>query len=156
MKKSWLYRLFGVGTIPRKLRPTLEAEGILVADEGMGGRVIFRNVRGPGKRYVYRIQGFSGWLVVTRTRVVCHALGKRQIHIPLDDPKMAALSVDVPAEHRLSIAFESADFRKGWNGRIEYRFNTDKAFQFCDALWAAGAQRKGDAEIDDGVDGVLK
>jgi hypothetical protein len=37
MNKTLLYRLFGLGRIPRHLRPLVESEGIVVADEGIGG-----------------------------------------------------------------------------------------------------------------------
>jgi hypothetical protein len=50
MKKTLPYRLFGLGRIPRQLRPMLESEGIVVADEGIGGWFITKHVNGPGRR----------------------------------------------------------------------------------------------------------
>ena len=146
MKKTILFRLFGIGGIPGKFRPALDAEGIRVVDEGMSGRMISRNVRGPGKWSVQRSEGFSGSLVVTEKRILCFTYGKRQINLSTDDPKVSELCVNLPGENTLSISFESGLFREGWSGRIEYRFNTDKAFQFRDALLAVGARREADAE----------
>ena len=36
----------------------LEQEGIVIADEGMGGWLIYKNVKGPHKRYRYRVEVF--------------------------------------------------------------------------------------------------
>jgi hypothetical protein len=44
MKKTTLYRLFGVGSVPKKLLPVLETEGVVVLDEGIGGWFITKHV----------------------------------------------------------------------------------------------------------------
>ena len=141
MKKTILYRLLGLGSVPRKLLPVLEKEGIIVLDEGMGGWFITKHVNGPGKRYRYRSEGFSGCLVITKARVVCYTYWKRQISISVEDPKISQLYVDVPEKQRLSVSFESSTFRKGWRGVMEFRFNTEKASSFRDALVSIGVQQ---------------
>ena len=141
MKKTILYRLLGLGSVPKKLLPVLEKEGMIVFDEGMGGRFIAKHVKGPGKRYRYRSEAFSGCLVITKARVVCYTYWKRQINISVEDPKISKLYVDVPEEQRLSVSFESSTFRKGWKGVIELRFSTEKASAFRDALVSIGAQQ---------------
>ncbi|MEE4637436.1 MAG: hypothetical protein V2J42_01680 [Wenzhouxiangella sp.] len=148
MKKTTLYRLFGVGSVPKKLLPVLETEGVVVLDEGIGGWFITKHVDGPGKRYRNRSEGFSGCISVTKARVICYTYGKRQINISVEDPKMAKLYVDVPNDQTLYLSFESSDFRDGWRGVIEFRFNTDKAIQFRDALVAIGAQQGAAADAD--------
>lgn len=141
MKKTILYRLFGVGSVPKKLRPVLEREGVVALDEGIGGRFVAKHVNGPGKRYRHRTEGFSGCLVVTKSRAVCYTYGKRQINIAVEDPKIAKLHVDTPTEQKLHLSFESSDFREGWQGVIEFQFATDKALLFQEALLAIGAQQ---------------
>jgi len=141
MKKTFLYRLLGLGSVPKKLLPLLEQEGIVISDEGMGGWFITKHVNGPGKRYRHRSEGFSGCLVITKKRVICYTYRKRQINISVEDPKIANLYVDILKEEKLSLSFESSDFRQGWNGVIEFRFNTDKAHQFREALLTIGAQQ---------------
>ncbi len=141
MKKTFLYRLLGLGSIPKQLLSTLEQEGIVVSDEGIGGRLITRHVDGPGKRYRHRSERFSGCLVVTRKRVVCYTYRKRQINISVDDPKVANLYIDTPKEEELCLSFEASIFREGWDGLIELRFNTNKAHQFHEALIKIGAQQ---------------
>ncbi|MEE4295058.1 MAG: hypothetical protein V2J20_00390 [Wenzhouxiangella sp.] len=146
MKKTILFQLFGIGSVPKKLRPVLEQEGVVVLDEGIGGWFIAKNVNGPGKRYRHRTEGFSGCLVVTKVRVACYTYGKRQINISVEDPRIANLYVDSPQEQKLCLSFESSIFREDWEGVIEFRFNTDKAIQFRDALIATGAQQGSSAD----------
>jgi hypothetical protein len=141
MKKTILYRVFGVGSVPKKLRPVLEREGVVVLDEGIGGCFVAKHVNGPGKRYRHRTEGFSGWLAVTKARVTCYTYGKRQINISIEDPKIADLYVDTPTEQKLCLSFESSNFREGWQGVIVFRFRTDKAHSFREALVAIGAQQ---------------
>ena len=139
MSKSLLFRLLRIGAIPGKLRPVLDAEQIVVADEGIGGWLIYKNVKGPGKRFINRAEGFSGCLVVTKKRIVCFTYWKRQINLAVDDPKISQILVDVPKKDILSIFFESSDFRDGWEGAMKFRFKTKKAQEFYDALRSYGA-----------------
>lgn len=141
MKKGFLYRLFGLGAVPKQLLPVLQQEGIVVIDEGMSGRFITKYVNGPRKRYRNRSEGFSGCLVVTKERVICHTYSKRQINISVKDPKVLKLYVDVPEEKKLSISFESSIFREGWEGVIELSFCTEKALLFRDAFLSIGVQQ---------------
>ncbi len=141
MKKTFLYRLLGLGSIPKQLLSLLEQEVIVVSDEGMDGRFITRHVNGPGKRYRHRSEGFSGCLVITRKRVICYTYGKCQINISVENPKIANLYIDIPKEEKLCLSFESSTFREGWEGLIELRFNTNKAHQFHEALIKIGAQQ---------------
>ncbi len=82
-----------VGSIPSKIGPILEQEGIVLFDEGMGGWFIARHVKGPGKRYMHRREGFSGCLVITKKRIICYTYWKRQINISVDDPRLSKLYV---------------------------------------------------------------
>lgn len=147
MKKTILYRLFGFGSIPEKLRPALVQEGIVVSDEGIGGRFVTKHVNGPYKRYRHRTEWFSGCIVVTRVRVVCYTYGKRQINISVEDPGIANIFVEAPEEEKLCLSFESSSFRDDWEGVIKFEFNTDKALEFRDALLVAGVQQGVAADV---------
>jgi hypothetical protein len=126
----------------------LEREGVVALDEGIGGWFVTKHVNGPGKRYRHRTEGFSGCLAVTKARVVCYTYGKRQINISVEDPRIAKLYVDTPAAQKLCLSFESSNFREGWQGVIVFRFATDKALSFRDALVAIGAQQGTAADAD--------
>jgi hypothetical protein len=139
LRKTFVFRLFGIGKLPRKYRPIVEDEGVVLMDEGVPGWLITRNVHGPGKRARYRAEGFSGCLVLTQKRLLGFSYWKRQINIGLDDPRMAKLHVAMPRDDVLSISFEAAEFRPGWQGVFEFRFRTDQARGFQQALVAHGA-----------------
>jgi hypothetical protein len=143
MGKTLLYKLFGIGKIPGKIRPVIEAEKIVVADEGIGGWFITKRVKGPGKRYRNRAEGFSGCLVITKKRILCYTYWKRQINISVDDPKISQFSVRLPKAETLSIEFESSVFNKQWAGVVEFRFSTQKAKLFHDTLAEIGFQQAG-------------
>lgn len=140
MSKTMMYRLFRFGSIPKELRKMLARERIVVLDEGMRGWFITGHVDAPGKRFRHRREGFTGFVVVTKQRVICYGHGKRQINIAVEDPKIAKLYVATSGARQLRLSFESSEFREGWEGVIEFRFNTAKARRFRDALLAVGAQ----------------
>lgn len=140
MAKSILYKLFGLGKIPKKMLPVLQAEGILVSDEGIAGRIFLRKVKGPGRRHYYRTECFPGSLVITEKRVIAYAFWKCKINVPVDDHNIARIHYDMPETHLLLISFEASDFMPGWEGVIELKFKTNKALQFRNALANTGAK----------------
>ncbi|EGV20432.1 hypothetical protein [Thiocapsa marina] len=154
MNKTFLYRLLGFGAIPKKILPVLQEEGVVVCDEGIGGRLVTKNVKGPGKRYIRRSEGFSGCLVITKKRILCFTYAKRQINIGVDDPRVSALYFDVPDSGILLVSFESSVFRDKWDGVIEFKFKTEKARQFGDALKCIGARQGTAAEAKSRIDGL--
>jgi hypothetical protein len=139
MKKTISFRLFGLGSVPKKVLPSLRAEGIVVSDEGVPGWLVTGNVKGPGKRFVRRAEGFSGALIVTRARLAVYSYWKRQINVAVDDARLRDLFVHVPEEGKLRLSFEASAFRDGWQGVIEYRFGTPKARRFHEVLTSLGA-----------------
>lgn len=147
MRKSILYTLFGLGKIPKKIRPALASEGIVVADEGVRGWFKTKRLKGPEKRFVHRAAGFSGSLVITQKRIICFTYGKNQINITVDDPNIIKLFADIPKEKTLSIAFEASDFRDDWSGIIEFQFRTEKARQFFDHMQSKGVQHGTPSDI---------
>lgn len=140
MGKSILYRLFKMGSIPKELRSVLEEEGVVVADEGMGGWYVTKNLKTPRRRSKYRKEGFSGFLAITQKRIVAYTFKKRQINILVDDPKISELYADIIGEDKLSISFETASFHTDWQGVIALQFKTAKAQDFYDALLDMGVQ----------------
>ena len=134
MKKTLLYRLFKIGGIPKKLRPILEAEGIVVADEGIGGWVFLRDFKAPGKRFIHRITGFSGFLTVTHRRIIAYAYWKPVINVPVDDPRVSGIKSALLDSGHLEISVESSIFHADWQGRVVLRLNTAKACAFHSAI----------------------
>jgi len=137
VKKTLLYRLFKIGRIPSRLRAALESEGFVVVDEGIPGAVLTRDFKAPGKRFRRRRAGFTGFLALTRKRMVGYAYGRRLLHVPFDSPRLRDLDVKLIGPDRLEIAFEASDFQDRMSGRVRLRFTTPRAGEFLEALAAS-------------------
>jgi hypothetical protein len=124
--KSLLYRLFGVGRIPKLLGDRLRMEGVVVADEGIGGSVTYRDFRAPGRYSSYRKQAFVGSLVVTNIRLVGLMSSRFAIDVPFSDQRIRQLRISKERD-RLLIAFDAGLFHDDWSGTIEYRYHTSQA-----------------------------
>ncbi len=134
MGKTLLHRLFGAGRIPKAMLPILQQEGIVLLDEGIGGSIIFRNFRAPGKRYSYRSNWFTGSLVLTGIRFAGFQYSKPIINVPLEEKWLNELDCSVRREKTLSVSFDSSAFHEDWSGMIECRFSTNYARLFLERL----------------------
>ena len=132
------WRLFGWGSLPRKLRPALEAEGIRLLEEGLPGRFVTRRLKAPGRRYRFRREGFSGCIVLTGKRLLLCSYRKLQINIGPEDPRLRSLHVTTAHPGWLTIWFESARFHDDWKGVIEFRLKTPNAAQLKHELISLG------------------
>ena len=126
MAKSLLFRLFGVGQIPKLLRDRLRMEGVVVSDEGVPGSVTYRDFRAPGRYSSWRKQAFIGSVVVTNIRLVGLMGGRFVVDVPFTDERIRQLRI-ARERDRLLIALDANLFHDDWAGTIEYRFQTSEA-----------------------------
>ena len=139
MGKTFLYRVFGWGKIPKRVRPVLDQEGIVLLEEGIGGSVLFGNFRAPGRRYIRRWSWFTGSLVITGKRFAAFTFYPRFnpiINVPLDDERLGHLHCSLKNPATLRVVFDTSVFREGWSGTIECRFATPKARFFLEQIRA--------------------
>ncbi len=136
MGKTWLYRLFKIGSIPAGLRTKLEQERLLLCDEGIGGTITYQNFRAPGRAYAWKQSWFSGAVATTNVRFVAFAYGRQIINVPWDDPRRKQLGVSCETSERLLIAFDPAIFHDDWSGIVEVRLATAYAPQLHARLTA--------------------
>src|SRR5437660_11447981 len=106
MAKTLLYRLFGVGRMPAQWRATIEPEGIVLIDEGIGGSVTYRDFRAPGKRFAWRKVAFSGSVALTKTRLLVLHYATPAINVPLNDQRLPEMQFSVEGEGTLLVAFD--------------------------------------------------
>jgi hypothetical protein len=123
MAKSLLYRLFGVGRIPKLIGDRLRMEGVVVADEGIAGSVTYRDFRAPGRYSSYRIQAFIGSIVITNVRLVGLMGSRFAVNVPFTDERIRQLQLSKDRD-RLVIAFDASLFHADWS---EYRYHTSQA-----------------------------
>ena len=60
MAKSVLYRLFGLGKTPKRELPALEAEGIVLVDEGISGSIECRFSTDQARLFLLEITERTG------------------------------------------------------------------------------------------------
>ena len=134
MKKTLLYRLFGIGKIPEQYQIALQTEGIALADEGIKGSVTYRNFRSPTRRANWKRQWYTASIILTKARLVAFAYSNQIIDAPLNDERFRRLQFSLENETTLLIAFDASLFHNDWSGTIEYRFKTPRAKAFLDNL----------------------
>lgn len=144
MGKSLLYRLFGLGSIPKRRLPELQREGIVLVDEGLGGSITFRNFKAPGKRYSWRRNWFVGSLVLTGRRFVAFAFSKPIVDVPIGEDRVDGLWCRLEGEKDLLVVqFDASAFNERWSGSVECRFSTSQAYRFFERLPEYAAARGG-------------
>lgn len=126
MAKSLLYRLFGIGRIPKLLGDRLRMEGIVIADEGISGSVTYRDFRAPGRYSSWRKQAFIGSIVITNIRLVGLMSARFAVNVPFSDARIRQLRFSRERD-RLVIALDASLFHDDWSGTIEYRYRTSQA-----------------------------
>ena len=137
MSKTFLYKLFGIGKIPKRMRPVIEQEGIVLIDEGIGGWIKFKNFRAPGRRYSLKYSWFTGAVVLTNKRFAAftfYPFFNPIINVPLDAEYLNKLHCSLEKETTLCVRFESSDFREDWSGTIECRFSTPQSRLFLEQI----------------------
>lgn len=134
MAKTLLYRLFGFGKIPAALAAVLHAEGVLLLDEGVPGAVTYRGFKAPGQVFAYKRKAYSGSIILTRDRLVGLSYSSTIIDVPLNDPRLRAMTFSVEGAEGLLVAFDAGLFHDDWSGAVEYRFATPQAEAFVSKL----------------------
>jgi hypothetical protein len=137
MSKTLLYRIFGLGRVPKRMLPAIRREGIVLLEEGIGGSLTFRDFRAPGRRYSRKWSWFTGSLVLTGKRFAaftCYPFFNPIINVSLDDERLAKLRCSLDGEAKLCVLFDPSAFHEGWSGTIECRFATPKARLFLERI----------------------
>jgi len=134
MSKTLLYRLFGLGKVPNKYAPTLQREGILLMDEGIGGSVTRKQFIAPGRRQSWKKSWFFGSLVLTQQTFAAFAMMRPLVFVPLEDQRLYELRCSVEESATLLITYDASLFNEKASGIVECRFRTAKARLFLEQL----------------------
>ena len=132
--KSLFYRLFGAGKISTELRAQLQAEEILLLDEGIKSSVTFLDFRAPGSYSNWRRQWFIGSLLLTRRNIAGLRWSDFVINVLYSDPRLSQMRFAAEADDRLLVAFNAGLFQSEWSGKLEYRFRTPLTQEFLTRL----------------------
>lgn len=134
MKKTFLYRLFGIGKIPVSHSSAIKSEGVILADEGIKGTVTYINFRAPWRYSNWKRQWCTASIALTNTRLLAFQYAKLLIDVPLTDARFRELNFSVEDETTLLIAFDASLFQSDASGNLECRFVTPYAQEFLDKL----------------------
>ncbi len=87
MKLLARFRL-GDGKLDPELRTALEAEGLVLVDEGLRGSVRYRRFKAPGRRHHGKVTGERVALAISERRFVvyCRSGTTKLIDTPFADP----------------------------------------------------------------------
>jgi hypothetical protein len=134
MAKSLFYRLFGFGKVPAPLMAELNGEGMVVFDEGIKGSVTYCDFAAPGKRFLWKRQGFAGSIALTKLRLVAVAFGNFLINVPLTDERLHQMNYSAEGNGAFCVEFDASLFHADWSGTVEYRFKTEEAKRLVEVL----------------------
>lgn len=134
MKKTLLYRFFGLGKIPAKYGSALRNEGVILADEGLKGTVTLLDFRSPNRIANWKRQWHTASIAMTNARLLAFRYSSPIIDVPFTDARFREISFSVETDGALLVAFDAGLFHNDWSGRIEYRFFTPSAAAFLDQL----------------------
>jgi hypothetical protein len=132
--KTILYRMFGLGAIPRDRLVELEREVVVVLDEGIRGSLTWINFRAPWKYHGWRRVWISASLALTEVRLLALSYSRPIINIPLRDQRFAKLRISLEKDDVLLVGFDPSLFHADWSGTIEARFRTPESQRLADEL----------------------
>jgi hypothetical protein len=136
MVKSLLFRVFGIGRIPKELAVMMQSEGVLLMDEGIRGSTTYRSTKGLGKYF----RSGGGWIpprksaaiVLTELRLLALMNSIPVINLPFADERIRLLQFSMEGPDRLCISFDPALFHDPQSHIVEHRFREhETSFLFC-------------------------
>lgn len=128
---GWLTRLLlGDGKLKPELRAALEAEGLVLVEEGLFGWITYRHFKAPGRRFNGKVAGERLALAISEQRFVvyCRSGTVDLIDSPFTEPNLRALEVSLEGSNKvaLRIDYDVIDAPKV-SGQLTIRAKTTSA-----------------------------
>lgn len=124
---SAIARFFlGRGTLPVGVRAEVDAEGLLLLEEGVPGIITYRGYRVPGRRYALRETRIAAAVAVTKIRLLVQSRSGPVVNIGWAQPQAAAMKITLE-DGRLLIAVDAAAVDSRSSGQVEVRLSTPQA-----------------------------
>jgi hypothetical protein len=131
---KFLQKLLGTAKMSQNYRAEIEAEGIVLIDEGIRGSVTYTKFRRPGKYAGWQKSFILGHLALSNKRLLAIGWYTPVINVPLSDERLHRMSFAFEGEDILYVRFDANLFQPTWSGTIEYRFHTPQAQAYLDKL----------------------
>ena len=126
-RRTLLYRLFGVGRLPRTVRTAIEPEKIQILEEGIRVIVTYRNFRNSSQYLRRKKKSFSGAIAITSRRVVAYAFAQRVLNLPFRHSCFKKIKAGRKKNGCFFIRLDASQINDKASGTLEYRFITPKA-----------------------------
>ena len=85
--------LFGGGTLKPELKAELEAEGLVLLEEGLRGKLRYEHFKAPGKRFNGKVTPMKMAIGISEERLVMYGLAKTKvIDTAHSDPRTSKVS----------------------------------------------------------------
>ena len=134
MKKTLLYKLFGIGKMPGREASEIEQEGVILFDEGFKGTKTYINFRAPWRYSNWKRQWSTASIALTNARLLAFQYALKEIDVPLSDARFGELKFSVEEDGALLVAFDASLFHDDTTGNLEYRFYTPLAQNFIEKI----------------------
>lgn len=142
---GFLTRLFlGDGRLAPELKAELEAEGLVLIEEGMTGSVRYDHFKAPGKRFNGKVTGICAGLGMSEQRLViyCHSGRVELADSPWSSPRWEAATVSQDGERIvIEVDYDRMPDSPKVSGQIAIRMNTPNAASIVDQLRSRLAKR---------------
>jgi hypothetical protein len=122
--------LLGDGTLKPAMKSALEAEGLVLIDEGLGGSVRYEHFKSPGRRHHGKVTGERIGLGISKERVVvyCRSGNRKLIDSQYSNPRLSMVDVSLNGDNKVvfRIDYDRSDQEKA-SGVIKISAKTPNA-----------------------------
>ena len=127
----------GNGTLKPDVRAELEAEGLVLVEEGLRGSIRYDRFKAPGKRFYGKVTGERLAIGLSRQRFVvyCRSGSVELMDSPYSSPRLAALDVSVEDRDTLSLRVDYDRMGEpSVSGVVTVRAKTPRAAEIAEQL----------------------
>jgi hypothetical protein len=127
----------GDGRLDPELRTALEAEGLLLAEEGLSARVRYHNFKAPGKRFHGKVtvEKVAVALSEERFTVYCRSGTVKLVDSLYTNPLLDKVTISTPEPGKLTIVVDyDADDEETVSGRITIDVHTQRAEEIAEQI----------------------
>lgn len=147
--------LMGDGSFKPALRDELEAEGIVVLEEDLPGRIRYDRFRAPGKRFNGKVTREHLALAVTEARIVVYCRSGRTelIESTWDKPRLRHLEPDLACPETVALRIDyDAMGEPGVSGTMTISAETPEAPGIVEEMGRRVGPRRGECASPQGAD----
>jgi hypothetical protein len=136
----WLGRLFlGSGTLKPELRKELEAEGLVLVEEGLPGSVRYTHFKAPGRRFHGKVTPERMGIGISRKRfaVYCKSGRAKLANSEFTSPNLRGVEVTADGDDRLvvTVDYDKLDVERV-SGQVALHMRTPNARRIAEELRA--------------------